>query len=418
MQTRPILALVLGLLAAGPAGATPDPEPVGETLPPVRVHLASLGSPGRVTLRAAGPMRVSEASTGRVLDLREDLLTVTTRDGRIQAGSETVDGLRVEAGSLTVEIGRLSRTYSGALLLSPSRTGISVTNECDLEQYVEGVLACECPAGFQPEAIKAMAVATRSYSYRKAYLAQSELCDTTHCQVYRGSGGIPTSITEAVRATEGVFALYDGEVIDAVYSSDCGGYTAANEEAWKGTQPIPYLRSVEDAPSPKGEPYCAVNRGHTWSLHVPLSRLQALAGRAATQLKVDLLDLSPSGRVRQLLLSPLTSAAPAVAGATASVTALTKLFTGEQWRQVLGAAAVKSLKFEVKVTANGIELQGCGYGHGVGLCQFGANGMARQGSRFDQILRHYYTGITLGDAPDPDEARSRLLARRAARGRP
>jgi SpoIID/LytB domain protein len=79
-----------------------------------------------------------------------------------------------------------------------------------------------------------------------------------------------------------------------------------------------------------------------------------------------------------------------------------KEFTGEQWRRMVGASAVKSLKFAVQETATGVELSGTGYGHGVGLCQFGSNGMGRRGYGFRDILKHYYTGIAIAPAPPVD----------------
>ena len=91
--------------------------------------------------------------------------------------------------------------------------------------------------------------------------------------------------------------------------------------------------------------------------------------------------------------------------------------TGDQLRRLLGTAVVRSLKFEVRRTEDAVELEGSGWGHGVGLCQFGANGMAKQGIPFDQILTHYYTGIDLAPAPPVDQARARMVERRLAERR-
>jgi stage II sporulation protein D len=354
--------------------------------------------------------------------------------------------VRLEADMLTLGEGRTARSYPERLLVSAGTGRLSLVNECSLEAYTQGVLCGECPASFHPEAIKAMAIAVRSYSYRKAFIARAELCDTTHCQVYRGLGSVRSSIRDAVRATAGIVALYDGEVIDAVYCSDCGGYTEGNEDAWRGAKPLPYLRPVEDAPEPHGTPYCAVNRSHTWSLTLPLSRLSALAGKMAPGWKLNLQDFTASGRVRLLGVGPAPkldempkagplkdqdpddpgeapapeTIKPAVKTDRSPLSAL-RTFTGEQWRQLLGLSNIKSLLFTVRTTEKGIEIDGRGWGHGVGLCQFGAHGMALHGATCEEILKHYYTGVTLGPAPPPAAASApaprRRLSHRPGTGR-
>ena len=95
-----------------------------------------------------------------------------------------------------------------------------------------------------------------------------------------------------------------------------------------------------------------------------------------------------------------------------------RLFSGDEWRKVLGMANLRSLRFEVKECETGVLLTGQGYGHGVGLCQFGANGMGRQGYGYAEILQHYYTGVTVAPAPSVEEARARLAQKRMATRKP
>jgi stage II sporulation protein D len=365
-------------------------------------------------------MRVIDPVTGESVAVTEGELAVAVAGKEVKAGRLAAATLRVEADVLGFQVGKSARAYPGALLISAQRGTLALTNECSLEQYTEGVLAGECPALFQPEAIRAMAVAVRSYSYRKGYLG-GELCDTTHCQVFRGAVGIKPSIHEAVTATAGLCALYDGEVIDAVYSSDCGGYTEANENAWKGSKPVPYLRSVEDAPEPQGESFCCVNRSHSWTLPLSRARLQSLFGKPEHAVRVEVVETSESGRVRRLQLVPETRTSEnpdaAEGGVTEKPAQNGRVFSGEEWRRALGLSNVKSLKFEVTENGTGVQLSGHGYGHGVGLCQFGANGMARQGYAFSEILQHYYTGVSIAPAPTVEEARARLPQRRMASSR-
>ena len=423
MRRAALLWLVplLGVTWALPARTSEDPEDAAPAaapaaLPPIRVRLATVGTPAQLTISAPGPIALTNplASDGTETSLTS--VTVSAAGEEVQVGERKLPALRVAADLLTVAVGRGTRTYPNALVVTARGGRLTVVNECSLESYAEGVLAGECPARFHPEAIRAMAVAARTYSYRKAFLSGEDLCDTTNSQVYLGVGNIPKSLREAVQATRGLIAMYQGQVIDAVYSSDCGGYTEANEEAWKGALPLSYLRPVEDAPTPNGEPFCSINRGHRWKLALPSGRLRALLGKPTTGVRLDIAELTPSGRARQVLLVP----AGLEAEDAAAEKAAGKTFAGPMWRQVLGPTALKSLKFSIRETPAGVELEGTGWGHGVGLCQWGAHGMGKAGHDFRAILGHYYTGIEIAPAPTGAaliaRARPRSLASR--KGRP
>jgi len=403
LLTAPVL-VIAGVPAHGQDEVSTPPRP----LPPIQVRLASLGTPGRVIIRSTSPLSVLDPATGEAGDPVGAELSVSVAGNEVKAGSVKSTRLRVEGGLLTLQVGKVTRTYPESLLFSVSKGGLVIANRCSLERYTEGVLASECPALFHPEAIRAMAVAARSYSFRKGYLS-GDLCDTTHCQVYEGVGKVKPTIREAVVATDGICALYEGEVIDAVYSADCGGYTEANEIAWKGARPIPYLRPVEDAPEPQGEAFCASNRTHKWSLSLAKARLVELFGKAEQAVKLAVVEMSDSGRVRRLQLGPEVMAV----GAAAKMT-VARLFSGDEWRRAMGLAKVRSLRFEIQETETGVQLSGRGFGHGVGLCQFGANGMGRKGYAFSEILTHYYTGVTLAPAPSVEEARALLAQKRQA----
>jgi len=399
--------LTLSFLAAAGAGLAQPPEEAAP-LPPVRVQLTSLGAPRRITVKAAA-LRITGPGSEEDLAAGPGPVALEASGDMIEIGGRKVAAARVEAALVSVTAGKTTRSYPGAVVLTANAGRLAPVNECSLEEYAAGVLCGECPALFHPEAIGATAVAVRSYSYRRAYLGKVPLCDTTHCQVYLGTGNVRDTIWEAVRATAGIFALHEGRPIDAVYSSDCGGSTEANEVVWKGSKPLPYLRVVEDAPEPEGEPYCTVNRSHGWKLALSDARLQALYGKPAAGLKLTVTEVTESGRARRVQLGP--AAGENDKGAAPE----TKVFSGEELRRRLGADAAKSLRFEVRETESGVELVGTGWGHGVGLCQFGANGMAKQGATHEEIVRHYYTGVELGPAPPVSEVRARTSPVRMGR---
>ena len=392
------LALSAPRASAAPDGAeAPRIPPIIST---VRVRLASLAGLTRITVTPSGDVKASRDDR-MPIEISPGPQTIVAEGAAVRLEKLLATSIRIEAGSLAVGAGAGRRTYPGALAVTASGGRLVLVNECPFEEYIAGVLSAECPASFQPEALKAMAVAARSFSYRKAYLGKNDLCDTTHCQVYPGVARVRSSTAGAVCETAGLCGLFDGEVIDAVYSADCGGYTEANEDAWKGARPAPYLRPVEDAPEPQAEAYCAINRSHRWRLSLPLDRLRSLLGGALNALRVAVTNFTQSGRVRSLEVGPPPAGAD---GGPGSRPGLLRIFSGDQWRRLLGAAALKSTKFEVRETAAGIDLEGRGYGHGVGLCQFGAEGMARRGALFTEILKHYYTGIEVGPVPPSKRA--------------
>src|SRR5262249_30046866 len=149
-----------------------------------------------------------------------------------------------------------------------------------IEAYLGGVVAAEGSVSFQPEALKALAIAARSYAERNRLRHDpvGEVCDTVHCQVYPGVGQVGERITRAVADTAGVVGLFNGEVIDAVFSADCGGRTRNNEEVWPSRGPVPYLRSVDDRPATGGAEYCSICRSHTLRLALTARQTGALLG--------------------------------------------------------------------------------------------------------------------------------------------
>ena len=382
------------MLALGLAtGARPE----APAMPAVEVQLTSWGAIQNVqlsgeglVLRDDGGQRLFRGERPRKLTIRRVgnslLLVAGNKERRIASP------LRAEAtAGVTVTIGSRKRQYAGTLMVSVRGGRLRLTSVVPFEEYIASVLSAEVPALFPLEARKAAAVATRSYTVRKLWVAPARegLCDTHHCQVYPGTLGVRAAHREGAEATVGQIALFEGEPIEAVYSSDCGGWTAANEEAWPGSQPVPYLRGRLDASSPDTDPYCIVNRAHEWEREISQAALRRLAADASGPMDVSILERSASGRVLRLRVGR-------------------RELTGDAFRRALGAAVVKSQRFEITTSGSGITLRGRGAGHGVGLCQFGASGMARAGHGYRDIIKHYYRGVSIAKTP-------RQLARRLAK---
>ena len=273
--------------------------------------------------------------------------------------------------------------------------------EKELEEYLVGVVAAEMPASFHLEALKAQAVAARTYALSKAVFfggngCQShpgaELCtDSRCCQAWeeeresikkwpaKEASFYLEQIREAVRSTRNLVIAYQGGLISAVYHSTCGGNTEAAVEVWSGGEKHPYLQRVEcpycrHSPHYEGEVVMELS-AYTAALY---SKREALAALAEGSLPfLQIIKRSSSGRNLQVKVNP---------GG--------EILTGGQVREMLG---LPSTHFQMRLEGEKIIFRTRGYGHGVGMCQYGADGMAKEGKDFMEILQYYFQGVEVVD---------------------
>lgn len=257
-----------------------------------------------------------------------------------------------------------------------------------LEEYVVAALAGESGNFQHEESMKAMAVAVRTYAahFRQRHASEGfDFCDSTHCQTLNFKGITP-QIRAAVEATRGEMLWYQGSPAATFYHQNCGGTVAAAQEAWPDMR-APYLKQQPD-------PYCVRGVPLPWKAQLDRSQLEkALRAQGLTVPsewdKLEILKRAPSGRV--LKLSFHTASDP---------TGLPQFISASSLRFAIGRAfgwnQVRSDLYEVETTADSVIFSGRGAGHGVGLCQAGAEEMAKEGKSYRQILAFYYPGIFLG----------------------
>lgn len=273
-----------------------------------------------------------------------------------------------------------SAQYRGSIVITRANKGMLLVNEVDIEDYLKGVLPSEMPPGFNVEALKAQAVAARTYAWSSTgrhFDMGYNLCDSTHCQVYPGASGENPSTSQAVKDTAGLVMTYQGKLISAQYCSDCGGTTETSNQ--------PYLTSVSDKPNCDLPAYCEHN-GHTWVKSWPVEEFEKLLVPRISQLSgikaIYITQTSSTGRVKEIKIDADTG------GTTIS---------GVNLRILLGATVIRSTMFSVSLADGNVTFEGRGYGHGIGLCQYGANGLASPSYSysFEQILKHYYKDIEI-----------------------
>jgi stage II sporulation protein D len=428
---------------------------------------------GREAESGAGPWTVTAGRSG---------IEVKAMDGHTFEPMPGDWRLQTDYPDTTLAIAAAGRPhrYRGSLILHVEASRLTVVNEISIESYLRGVVPCEIGADAPLEAMKAQAVAARTYAFRSRGKWNNlgyDLRDNTDSQSYGGADSERPRSDEAVRDTQNVVLTVDGAPIWAVYSADCGGVSAP------GATPDECPRSYVDEESHlHGGPA----HNHTWVLRLTPERLAAklAANRAACgpgQLAgIQILEADVSGRVRKLRLTWQRSA-PSVPHSTGSdqtgseadpatpssgagqdpaggsgpngqdpttnpvepatqspgadrlpaATAVTRDIAGNTLRTLMGVDTLLSTLFTVKHNPDGtFEFDGRGWGHGRGMCQRGAIAMAAvEGVDFKTILTRYYGGATLstvvyreaeeeaGEAPPPHEGTDTANAN-AGPGRP
>lgn len=267
--------------------------------------------------------------------------------------------------------------YRGSVNVSVSPAGgLRVVNAVALEDYLVGVIRPEIGARAPLEAMKAQAVAARTYAIKnlgRLRLEGADLDDTKRCQNYAGKAGeCPGAITAAAE-TRGQVLIYDGAVIDAMYCTECGGTTA------QGPPDEPYLRPVTTA---------ACRRKGAWSYSISSATLAAAFRRCGD---------AEIGRIRLVKVLATEASGRATEVELDGETRRTTL-SGIEIRQLLGPDNVRSTLFTVKETADGAwTFSGEGWGHGLGMCQAGAVARASgpNPENYAQILADYYPGTQL-----------------------
>jgi SpoIID/LytB domain protein len=278
-----------------------------------------------------------------------------------------------------------ARRYAGSIKIFVTANELCVVNLTPVGDYLAGVLAAEMPnAGLA--ALQVQAVVSRTYQLKNDKRHQQagyQFCDLTHCQTYKGSDGVTAKIKRAVATTTGEILMFAHQPIAAYYSSTCGGFTGDDAGVWEKTADQPYLQSLADAANQLD--FCENSPHYRWRSRLPADSLHQIW--------------------RQRLGEPITSIAIAKKGADGRVRELAlmgnslHLISGEDFRAVtcraFGWNTLKSTAFDLQIAENVYIFTGRGLGHGLGLCQYGAMEMARQGYSYREILRHYFPGIEI-----------------------
>ncbi len=336
-----------------------------------------------------------------------------------------VDVIPKEGSASIIEYG-VSKYRGSILFVRLAEGDINVINELQLEEYLYGVVPREMPASWHIEALKAQAVASRCYAIRNVgrHSAQGfDMCNGQHCQVYLGYSGEHANTSKAINETKGKVIVHNNSIISAYFSSTSGGYTENSENYWSAV--LPYIRGVDD--SYEKSPYS--NWEKLFNKDEVKAKLAARNVDIGEIVNIIPRQVSEFGRVIKLEIvgtkdkkiyekenirvlfgyndlkstwfTVKTDADVYVRGAAnsspqvqtaselnvISASGISKLSSSTNTVAVKSSSSVKSYN----IVPNAYTFNGKGYGHGLGMSQYGAKGMAEAGFNYIQILEHYFS---------------------------
>lgn len=351
-------------------------------VPNMIVRVAIIEDRASVDLSLKGKYTISEIDTGKALKEGPYL------NGKVTASTDgiVIGGRTIGSAGINIKVFRDSniyidtRRFRGSVDIIRKDNGkLLVINYLDIDSYLYGVLYHEVSHRWPMECLKAQAITARTFALEQARKSKAQpydlRCDI-YSQVYGGRSGEKWSTTRAVDSTRGKVLTFNGDIFPAYYHATCAGHTEDAANLW----------NIDIAPL-KGVPcnFCGHSKHYRWVKELPLSQVKAkLLGagyKTGNISSVNILSRNRSGRNDKIEITD---------DAAGSM-----ILTGKDFRQVFGPNEIRSTKFDASIRGANLALNGMGWGHGVGMCQWGAFGMSQRGKKCDEILKYYYPGAEI-----------------------
>ncbi len=334
---------------------------------------------------------INITSLGQALRIRDQAGGDDETIGKSARATSTKAGISVNGEELGKEVEILNserkykigdKTFFGTItLVWKSASSLMVVCSLPMERYLVGIIGSEISPSWPVESIKAQAVAARTYAINKinseGTRSDYDIASTVLAQVYHGSHVEDAKAKDAVELTRGEVLTRAGKVFPAFYHSCCGGRTERAHNVWKNAE----------GPPPIEDKYCARSPKLNWSYSITSAAFSSAMSQAGFPLgaieSVDTSIFGDSPRVENLLVEDEFGL---------------KMIPATEVRRIIGYKEVRSTWFDAGLSRGSITFTGKGYGHGVGMCQFGAKGMADAGFSYRDILKFYYPDAELTKA--------------------
>ncbi len=357
---------------------------------------------GPVEVRESDSSAAVISASGVVKDLGLEKLMVINGNGKTVSLQTTVNPAIRAAGRMiefkgssglnliTLTSSSGSKRYRGGLEFCLEAGKLTAVNIVNIEDYLRGVVPSEMPSDWPAEALKAQAVAARNYALQSVETTRGDtfnVYNTMTSQVYGGYDAETAAANKAVEGTRGIVMLSGGKTVSAFFHSSSGGFTENSEDVWSGR--LSYIRTKED-------PYDKNSKHYNWEVTYSADQVRdklAASGYKFSKVTdvVELERTSSGARVMEI----------AVKGTGADGKSLrVEIKNADKVRSALGLKSAL-FKFTNKYDSRGnltvIGFKGSGWGHGLGMSQYGARGMAQKGYDYQEILKYYYSGIKFAD---------------------
>ena len=422
---KTVFVAILGAVACASAMPRPaDDLPMDEGDQPVRIALATSAESAKVggtgtwriySRNSANLVTSGTAGSTMRIERRGNQLVAVKADGSVT--SRQTAPLLIRATTPGSFVTWNGKRYRGELIVRPNNGGLLVVNRLGVESYLRGVVPLEIGGVAKPgdeAAVEAQAVAARSYSY--IHIADAgnrgfDMYASVQDQAYGGADAEQPMSDRAVENTRNMVLRYAGRIINTPYSSTCGGRTAEVREVWWRRNDEPYLRSVSDQVPGTDRYYCDISGRFRWTSTFDQAQLRESLEKYLGTVTNETEPAVAASATARRSLGRITGFS--VTGRTrndrvASVSIQTErgnyVVRGNDVRFVLrtpGGSLLNSTYFTAESRAGSsgaieqLTIRGGGYGHGIGMCQFGAIGRARAGQDYKTILTSYYQGTTV-----------------------
>ncbi len=272
-----------------------------------------------------------------------------------------------------------SADYDGNLTISISNDRLQLINQLELDKYISGVIEAEGGSNAMPEYYKAQAILIRTYAIRNMFRHAADgfnLCNTEHCQAYKGRSLLNRQILLATKSTDNLVLKNDtGTLIAAPYHSNCGGITSTAQMAWQTN--LPCLQEIRD-------PFCSSGKNYSWTKQISFSTWKRYLEKFGIRTsEIQLKNYSFKSDNRQKYLTVNNIQIPT--------------------RKIREDLNLKSSFFSIENNGKELIFKGKGFGHGVGLCQEGAMEMARVGYTYVDILHFYFQQMNIAHVNSPTQ---------------
>ncbi len=344
---------------------------------PKFVRVAIIQDTQSLNIKIKGFYELFDSSKGKILYRDKNLKSTVVAYkkgiiiGGVYAQTKKVFIKPIDPESIIIN----ERKFRGNIELIKKNNHLLVVNYIDLEDYIKGILYHEASHYWPVEALKAQAIACRTYAVYQMGVSKNNDYDVTndiYSQVYGGKTSERYRTNKIVEETKGLILTYNGKVLPAYYHATCAGHTEDASLLWD-----------TDIPSLKGVacPFCKESPHFNWHYDMPLKELEEKLNKAGHKISdikgITIVGLNASGRITKLR----------IVSDKKEITIPAKDF-----RNIVGVNILRSTNFQASIADTDVVFEGIGWGHGAGLCQWGAYFMAKQGKNYQEILKYYYPG--------------------------